>query len=113
MDDKLEEIKKKYDVIGWGLLFLLIGILSFVSGDKWNIFFIGLGAIIIVKNIVLYAVYKISPEWFMVIIGAIVLIIGFVNEFNKMGFTLQLHFLEVVIIVVGAALLIKGILKKS
>jgi hypothetical protein len=109
MNAASENIKKKYDVIGWGLLFVFLGVLNYIPGDRWNIFFIGLGAIILAKNLVLFCVYKVPLEWFMVIIGAVVLLVGFINEFNKMGFPLQLHFLDIVIIVVGVALLIRGI----
>jgi hypothetical protein len=107
------EIKKKYDIIGWGMLFILIGILGFIPGDQWNIFFIGFGAIVLARNLTLYYAHNIAPEWFMVVIGAIVLIAGFVNEFNKQGFPLQLQFFSVVIVVAGIVMLFRGILSKS
>jgi hypothetical protein len=111
--DNLENIKKKYDLIGWGLLFVWLGVLTFIPGNQMSLFLAGLGAIILGKSLLLYSFHKAPFEGFFVVVGAIVLIIGLGSEILSLGFPIPIPYFEIALIVIGIILLVRGISAKN
>lgn len=68
--------RNRIDAIGWGLLFLMTGMLALIPGLPDGTWLAGLGVLLLGLNGARW-VLGISPEWFTVILGSVALLAGF------------------------------------
>ncbi len=69
------DIPRRIDAIGWGLLFLMTGALALIPGLPDGTWLAGLGVLLLGLGAARRAL-GISPEWFTVILGSVVLLAG-------------------------------------
>ena len=63
------------EAIGWGLLFLMTGVLALIPGLPDGTWLAGLGVLLLGLSAVRW-VLGLSPEWFTVILGSVALLGG-------------------------------------
>ena len=102
-EDNKRTLDKQLDTIGWGLFFIMIGVLwllpeGTVPEDTW---LIGMGAIIFGVNGIRY-LYGIRIQGFWTVIGIISLIFGISGVFS-----LELPIFQVLFIVFGISIILK------
>jgi len=106
---KRHEIEKLLDSIGWGLFFILLGVIWLFPDEvvPEGVFLMGLGAIFIGLNIARYIQgLKISTFWTAV--GAILLALG-ISEF----YGLNIPVIPAVIILSGVSMIVKSLFRKK
>lgn len=69
------DIIRRIDAIGWGLLFLMTGVLALVPGLPDGTWLVGLGILLLGLNAARLRL-GIAPEWFTVILGSVALLAG-------------------------------------
>ena len=102
-EDNKRTLDKQLDAIGWGLFFIMIGVLwllpeGTVPEDTW---LIGMGAIIFSVNGIRY-LYGIRIQGFWTVIGIIALTFGVSGVFS-----LDMSISQVVLIIFGISIILK------
>ena len=102
-EDYNRTLDKQLDATGWGLFFIMIGVLWLlpegkVHEDSW---LIGMGAIIFCLNGIRY-LYGIRVQGFRTVIGIIALIFGVSGVFS-----LDLPVFQMLIIIFGISIILK------
>ena len=102
-EDNKRTLDKQLDAIGWGLFFIIIGVLwllpeGTVPEDTW---LIGMGAIIFSVNSIRY-LYGIRIQGFWTVIGILALTFGVSGVFS-----LDLPIFQVLLIVFGISIILK------
>ncbi len=69
------DIAKRIDAIGWGLVFLMTGVLALIPGLPDGTWLVGLGLLILALNVV-RLVIGLRLDWFGVILGSGALLAG-------------------------------------
>ncbi|MFB0566816.1 MAG: hypothetical protein ACETWK_14195 [Candidatus Aminicenantaceae bacterium] len=102
-------LDKKLDAIGWGLFLIVIGCLWLVPEKTFpeSTWLIGTGIIILVLMAVRY-LYSIKISGFWLVLGIIVLAFGISDVFG-----LNIPVFPILIIIFGASIILKPLLKKS
>lgn len=63
------ELERRLDSVGWGLLFLLVGVLALPNGTAEYAFAAGIGATMLGLNVV-RVLLAVPVRWFSIILGA-------------------------------------------
>jgi hypothetical protein len=75
MDTRQRELSRRFDNVGWGLLFLLIGALALPSGTLEYASVAAVGALLLGLNVA-RRVAGVPVRWFSIILGTAVLVAG-------------------------------------
>ena len=100
---KKNAARRYLDDIGWGLLFLMSGIILLVPGfpSPWGVWLVGVGVLLVGLNTARYAL-SVRPSIFMTGVGVVAMVAG-VGEFLK----LDLPILALGLLLVGVLILLK------
>jgi uncharacterized membrane protein len=110
MDNNIEILKKRYDRIGWGSLFILFGILSIIPGNHAGEFYLGFGIILLLVNLVTRYFSKIEINWFWSFVGILSLFAGIVKLLNL---NFELPIFETTLIITGIVIIYRSFFGKN
>jgi hypothetical protein len=74
-DPQKKELEKRFESVGWGLLFLLVGAVSMPNGTAEYAAVAGIGAALVLLNVARVALHM-EIAWFGATLGASLLIAG-------------------------------------
>ena len=74
-DAPIHKLEKRFDAVGWGLLFLLLAALSLPRGNAEYVSAAAVGALMLVNNLA-RRLMDVPVRWFSVALGASMLIGG-------------------------------------
>jgi hypothetical protein len=74
-DQARRELESRYDTVGWGLLFLLLGVLALPSGTAEYVGAAAVGAAMLALNLIRTAT-AVPVSWFSIVLGAALLAAG-------------------------------------
>ena len=100
-DEPIHHLEKRFDAVGWGLLFLLFAALSLPNGNAEYASAAAVGALMLVNNLA-RRLMDVPVRWFSVVLGASFLIGGTTAVYGIKMDVLALFF------AIGGVVLIAG-----
>ena len=94
---------RQLSAIGWGLLFIWVGVAVLLSVG-WGYGLLGVGAIILVSQLAHLVVGEFRLDWFSTIVGLIFLLGGVWSVFS-----IQVGLVPILCIVAGVALMLSAL----
>jgi len=110
---EIKTLDQRYDAIGWGALFLYVGILSLIPGVPPGTGALGIGVILLGLNLARY-LSKIPTNGFSTALAWVFLALGIIVYGLRwlLNIPVELPFFETLLIVTGAVFLIRGITRR-
>jgi hypothetical protein len=83
MDDT-RALNRRYSLVGWGALFLWIGVVSIVPGERlpFGLGLLGVGVILFAINLARCVIHRIPVHWTNLTLGGIALVLGAAELFQ-------------------------------
>lgn len=106
--DNIKTLNRRYSLVGWGALFIWIGAISFVPGERvpFGVGLLGIGIILLGVNLARYLISKIPANEGDIMLGAIALTLGGAVLFRS------LLPIPIGLIVIGVILVLRGITRR-
>lgn len=102
MEKKEKEKNKRLSAVGWGTLFIWVGLVNLVPGFPPGVGWIGVGCIFLGISLIRY-MSKMAARWDNVIIGSIALLIGITKLLS-----LHLALFPLSLVIIGVILLLRS-----
>ncbi len=103
------ELNKRYELVAWGALFILLGAIDLVPGVPAGTEWMGIAIILLGLNLVRY-LSKIPTSIVSITLGVIALALGASRLLHLRG---PLPFFETILIVIGVVLLVSSAARRS